>query len=389
MRVFFFSSLSLLAASTALAAPPQPTKQAAVAPRKPPTRALAPPVASAPAPDVKLTLDATTTRGPWAMRVTNDGDVPVRIVADARTLWLEVTPRSARKPVRCELPEDMRPADDLQEPLVQPPQRSNVETFEPRIYCFGTKLDALASGATVVAHLGWSGPAHKAPFEVSPIDGVEPELAPLKSIASAPIALPDEPTAEPAPASSAPGGDPYPPKLTLTGASAIDAGSPNGLEIPITLHNQGTRSVIVRFRPETLAFEVIGASGVENCAWPTLPSSPTHELFEIIPPRASASLQVLLTAYCSGHALDQGGLVVVRPRVDTRNASGASVGLRTFDGEVIATKPTIVRLHHGLVTPPLRRPRLEPEPGETAPTASAPAASAPAASAPAKAPPAP
>jgi hypothetical protein len=378
MRVFFFSSLSLLAASTALAAPPPPAKQAAVARRKPPARTPASPVASAPAPDVKLILDATTTRGPWTMRVTNEGDVPVRIVADARALWLEVTPRSARKPVRCELPEDMRPSDDLQEPLVLPPKRSYVETFEPRIYCFGqTKLDALAPGATVVAHLGWTGPAHKAPFGVSPIDGVEPEVAPLKSIASAPIALPDEPTAEAAPAPSAPGGDPYPPKLTLTGATAIDAESPNGLEIPVALHNQGTRTVIVRFRPETLAFEVVGSGGVESCSWPTQPSSAMRELFDTIPPRASASLQVLLTAYCTGHALDQAGLVVVRPRVDTRNASGASVGLRTFDGEVIATAPTLVRLHHGLVTPPLRRPRLEPEAGEPASAPSAPAKAPP------------
>jgi len=342
------------------------------APKPKPKRSMAP-AAAAPAPDVHLAIAAPTTRGPWTMRVTNDGSIPVRIVADARALWLEVTPRSARKATRCELPGDMRPGDDLQQPLVLPPGRSYAESFEPRLYCFGrAQVDALAPGAIVVAHLGWPGKADKPPFSVSPIDGVEPRVAPMRAIAAPAIALPDEPTAVPAP-SPPPllDADAYPPKLDVTAPTAIDAPSATGLSIPVTLHNDGTRTVIVRFRPETLAFEVTGATGVENCAWPALPSAPMRELFLRLPPKGTSTQAVTLATYCTGHALDQAGLVVVRPRLDTRQASGADIGLHTFDGEVIAMMPTIVRLHHGLAAAPLRHPSVEPQATPAAPPAAA------------------
>ena len=77
---------------------------------------------------------------------------------------------------------------------------------------------------------------------------------------------------------------------------------------------------------------------------------------------ASTTLDVLLSAYCGGHTLDQAGLYVVRPRLDTRRASGESVGIRSFDGVVVAATPTVVRLHRGNAVPALRRPRLEPPP---------------------------
>jgi hypothetical protein len=70
-------------------------------------------------------------------------------------------------------------------------------------------------------------------------------------------------------------------------------------------------------------------------------------MFTTLPPRGSESLSVTLSSYCTGHGLDAGGLLVVRPRFDTRHASGAPIGLRAFDGELMAEKPTIVRLHRG------------------------------------------
>jgi hypothetical protein len=315
------------------------------------------------------------------MRVTNNGNVPVRLAADARLLWLEVTPRSARKAVRCTLPADMRPSDDMQSPLVLPPKRSYAETIEPRLYCFGrAELDALAPGAIVVAHLGWPGTSKSRPFVVSPIDGVEPSVAPLRSIAADAIAVPDEPTAAPAPTEPpAAGAEAFPPRLTVTSQTAVDASSPNDLSVPVTLHNDGTRPVLVRFRPGSLAFEVNGPGGIENCAWPLPPAAPMRELFTTLAPRASATLSVLLNTYCTGHALDQSGLIVVRPRLDTRRASGAEIGLRTFDGEVIALHPTVVRLHRGATAkrqPALRQPQLEPAAAPPAP-APAGAASAP------------
>jgi hypothetical protein len=313
---------------------------------------------------VQLSIGAPTARGPWTMRVTNEGEIPVRLAADARLLTLDVTPRGAARPVRCELPADMRPGDDLETPLVLPPKRSYTERFEPRLYCFGTaKLDALASGAIVVAHLGWLGGTPSAPpYAVAAIDGVEPDLAvaPLKSLASLPIALPDEPTPpfDAPPTTGSPPADA--PHLVLTGVGAVDALTSEGIDVSVTLRNESSYAVIVRFRPETLGFDVIGPDSVQACTWPTPPGASLREAFTRIAPQGSASINVLLAAYCSGHALDQPGLYVIRPRLDTRRASGVSVGYRSFDGVVVAATPTIVRLHRGKAIPSLRRPRIEP-----------------------------
>jgi hypothetical protein len=306
--------------------------------------------------DVKLAIQTPTTRGPWTLRVVNDGDVPVRIVADARLLFFDVTPRGARKSRRCELPSDMRPDDDLERPLVLPPKRAYAETFEPRLYCFDA--DSLSPGAIVVAHLGWTGRAARPPFELSAIDGVKPEIAPRKSIDAPPIALPDEPTPAAIPP-AAPGSDT--PRLSLRSPRAMDAESASQIEIPVTLRNEGGHSVVVRFRPEMLAFDVVGPAGAAHCTWPMLPAAAMRELFTTLPPGGTTSLSVLLTAYCAGNALDPAGLFVVRPRLDTRRGSGADIGLRTFDGEVVAAAPTVVRLHRSQTRDGLVRPKLEPQ----------------------------
>jgi hypothetical protein len=291
--------------------------------------------------------------------MTNDGSVPVRVVADARLLGLDVTPRGARKAERCELPPDMRPGDDLDRGLVLPPGRAYVESFEPRLYCFGKKLEALAPGAIVVAHLGWTKRGTSAPFELSPIDGVEPQVAPRKALDAPPVALPDEPTPPvvPAPVRQDAGLDE--PRLSLRSTAAVEAEAPNDIELAVTLSNEGTRPVIVRFRPEALAFDVTGPAGAEHCAWPKLPTAPIRELFTTLASKGTTTLNLMLAAYCSGHSLDQGGLLAVRAQLDTRNGSGQAVGLTTFDGVIQATAPTLVRLRRGLTPEPHVRPKVQ------------------------------
>ena len=324
----------------------------------------------APPPSMALALDAPTPQGPWTIRVVNVGDAPARIVADARLLIFDVIPRGARRPVRCELPPDMRPADDLHRPLVLPPGRQYAESVEPRLYCFGEKVGALAPGAIVVAHLGWPrDAANRPPFAVSPIDGIEPAVAPSKAIDGLPIRLPDEPTASRVTADGLSEEQSTSLRdlaivdarhLVLTGATAVDAASAEDAVIAVSLRNEGSRSATVRFRPETLAFDVVGPNGVQSCTWPVFPSAPLPEEFATVPPKASVTLRVLLSAYCQDSAFETSGLLVVRPLLDTRRASGASVGIASFDGVVIAAKPTIVRLHRGTLPVPLRRAFLEP-----------------------------
>ncbi|MBV9947882.1 MAG: hypothetical protein JOZ69_13595 [Myxococcales bacterium] len=324
-----------------------------------------------PPPRLRLSLEAPTTRGTWKMRVKNEGEVPVRIVADARLLALDVSPRSARAPTRCELPADMRPEGDLGRALVLPGGASYSEAFEPRLYCIGgNKLDTLAPGAIVVGRLGWPPPAGgggrpasqpEPPFEVTPIDGVDPPVAPLKSIEAAPIAIPDEPTAWMLDAGPGPGDVPLDqPKLTLQGPVAVDAEMPNDIAIGVTLRNEGSRTVLARFRPEALSFDLIGPAGVETCGWPVMPANPVREVFSSLPPHGSETLTVTLSSYCTGHGLDASGLLVVRPRLDTRRSSGSSIGVPAFEGVVIAASPTLVRLHRGAARPDLEPPRIDP-----------------------------
>lgn len=310
--------------------------------------------------EVTLALSAPTTRGTWTLRVTNDGDVPVRLAADARMLALDVTARGARAPVRCELPDDMRPEGDLERPLVLPPGRSYAETFEVRLYCFGDKkAAALAPGSIVVAHLGWMA-KRPTSFVVSPIDGVEPRATPRGAIDAAPIVLPDEPTPRPAATKDSAGNDTDDtPQMSLRSGAWVDAESASALEVPVTLRNDGTHAVVVRFRPEVLRFDLVGPDGVDHCAWPVLPAAPTREQFTTLAPKAASQLTATLTAYCGSHAFDPSGLFFLRVRVDTRKTSGALIGLQAFEGELVASSPAVVRLHRGRAPKPLPRPKLE------------------------------
>ncbi len=322
-------------------------------PRPPP----APP--AGPRPQVSLTIDAPTLTGAWTMRVTNDGPVPLRLAADARLLSLTVTPRGEMHAVHCELPADMRPADALDRALVLPPGRSYAEAFEPRIYCFGERaLRALSPQATVVARLGWPDDVHaEARQAVTPIDGVEPVVASAPGLVAAPIALHGDPTPVALDGTSNAGSDR--PRLTLTSTMAVDAPTLADLAVGVTLRNDGSHPVRVRFTPETLAFDLATARGVERCTWPTPVGAPMRELFDTLPPGGAASMTVMISDYCNRKSFEKPGLVVLRAQLDTRKASGQDIGLQTFDGQVIANEPTVVRLHRGTGSEHLHRPQFE------------------------------
>jgi hypothetical protein len=322
----------------------------------------APPAPVGPKPDVKLTLDAPTTHGPWTMHVTNTGDVPVRFVADARLLTLELTPRGARKLLRCQLPADMRPGDDMERSVVLPPKRSYSESFEPRLYCFGGReLEALEATTIVVARLGWPERAKgRGPHVVAALEGVEPEVAPLAAIESPPVSLPDEPTPMAQADPTATPEDPDPVHLVLGSSRAVDAASSENLAITVTLRNAGKRPVRVRLRPETLGFDVTSSTGVQHCGWPAMPSAPVRDYFTTLAPGGAESLTVVLGDYCGRTPFERSGLVVVRPDLDTRRAGGEAIGLKTFNGVVIAATPSVVRLHQGNGKPHIERPRLDP-----------------------------
>jgi hypothetical protein len=318
-----------------------------------------------PAPGVKLALTAPTTRGTWKLRVTNEGDVPVRIAADARMLALDVTPRGARTPVRCELPDDMRPeGGDLERPLVVPPGKSYSESFEARLYCFGeAKGGAIEPGAIVVARLGWAG-KHPRSFEVLPIEGVEPRVAPVGALESPPVVLPDEPTAMSLAPTGRKGGageavTTDAPRMSVTSGRWVDVESFSGVEVPVTLRNDGTHAVVVAFQPQVLRFDVVGPEGADSCTWPVQPGAPTREQFSPLAAGGTTTVAATLPSYCGDHTFDRPGVYFVRARVDTRGTGGSAVGVKAFEGELVAAEPTVIRLHKGRAGPMLVRPKLE------------------------------
>ncbi len=343
-----------------LAAPvtiPAPVPPPARPHRKPRPRKPEPP--PLPAPDLKLTIDAPSPEAPWTIRLQNTGAIPIRIDADARLVSLDITPPDAKRAIKCELPSDMRPNDDDDRMLVLPPGRAFVEKIDPRLFCFGAKASlALVSGASVAPRLVGS----RELAVVEPIEEVEPVVATAHEwtgIAS-PIGAPVVATTTKDPAHAR--------SLAITTPAFVDVARASEVAIAITAKNESNAPVVFLLRPETVALDITGPSGIGvtdpsptvHCAWSAPPPSAIRDLFSHVGPSGSDSVSVLPSVLCPEAALDHPGLYVVRAKLDTRHASGVSVGLHTLDGEVVGETTTRLRVRETTGKPlPTARPQLE------------------------------
>jgi hypothetical protein len=322
------------------------------------------------------------------MKVANAGELPVRVTADPRLLVLEVTPPPAYVPadakkkgpaakpptlVKCILPDDVRPRSDAGPDLVVPGGRSWSATIDPLFYCFGAKERALlVKGATVTPRLGWPEPAAKPltrargakpaapspPFVASPVGAAVGKLGPMKEIAGASITLAED--VLPPPPSSAPASSEAPPSdLTLSVAPAADVARGVDVNVTVTLANAGARSTTVLFRSSTLGFKVNGPSGSIACGNARSIDAPVRELFTTLAPKGTTSLSLLVDAVCPSDTFDEPGVYRVVPRLDTTNASGRTIGLRTFEGVVEGEKPMLVRVRAPRRPKPPVRPSLD------------------------------
>ena len=373
MRSLPALTLFLLASSASAHAGPR--SGAAVAP--------ATPAAAVTPPSLTLTLTTPGPDVPWTLRVANTGAVPLKVIADARLLSFDVTPPAsaiatdapartkprtrAPRTVHCALPADMRPRTDDDRTLVIPPARAYAEKFDPRIFCFGSgAAAALVAGATVVAHLGWpvvvrrgSAPRLAPPYAATPIDGIEPAVAAAKEIVASPVEIGTPPAATKPEAAARP--------LSISTPAYLDTERAGDVSIGVTVANVSGATHSFLFRPETLAFEVTGPTGIGvtdpsptvRCASGIDPGTSIREVFTTLTPRGRTSIGLLLKGFCPEETFDHAGLYLVRARLDTRGASGAEVGLRTFDGEVSSDKVTAIRIRREVMPFPSRRPTLE------------------------------
>jgi hypothetical protein len=147
--------------------------------------------------------------------------------------------------------------------------------------------------------------------------------------------------------------------MTATSGRWVDVESFSGIEVPVTLRNDGSHAVVVAFHPEVLRFDVVGPEGADSCTWPVQPGAPTREQFTPLAPGGTTTLVATLPSYCGEHTFDRAGAYFVRARIDTSRTGGSAIGVRAFEGMVVAAEPTVVRLHRGRAAPALVRPKLE------------------------------
>jgi len=358
-----------------------------------------------PPPPLVLTLTEGTGGAPWKIRVENTGDVPIRLAADPRVLVLELTPpagtlappttKKGAKPVakaaaatepvtvRCELPADARPSTDEGRELVLPAKRSFSHAFEPLFYCFGAReRAALVPGTQVKARLGWAAPPPKKtvarknaappplgpPFIASPVGAAVGKFGPVKELESAPLTLteaanallpvagsPGAAAARPA-SSEAPAPSATP--LVVTTSETADALRGSDIGVTVTITNDSERTLTTLFRPEVIRFSVSGPAGTLSCGSTRYVDSPIRELYGSLGPKAKTSITLLVTALCPFDTFDEPGLYRVTPIFDTSAASARSIGLATWDGEVTAKAPLLLRVRTAK-RPSNRRPALD------------------------------
>jgi hypothetical protein len=354
------------------AAPPGMVPVAAKKPAPPPE----PPL---PAPQMSLKVTPGTGGGPWRVQIENLSEAPVRIPADPRLLILELTPPASSvevdpkkkkaagptAPPKCILPDDTRPSDDVGRELVLPSKRSWSTTIDPLFYCFGAReRAALVVGTSVKAKFGWPPPTPKAgaaakppsqnpPLAVTPVGASVGKVSGLKAIESDAFSLTEAVTvAKPTTTSDENAAT----NVTLSVPEAMDVGRGVELSTNIALTNQSDRAITLMYRPDMMNFTVSGPAGNVPCGFPRQIASPIRELFTTVAVKGRTDVAVMFSATCPAGTFDEPGLYRVLPRLDTTQASGRAIGLKSWDGVAIGKAPLLVRVRIP------RKPGLPPRP---------------------------
>lgn len=330
----------------------------------------------------------------WKLKIENTGDVPVRLVADPSLLVLELSPpsTSAKRAAEivCALPADARASNDSSAVLVVQPRRSWSIAFDPTFYCFGKReRAALVKGTIVKPRFGWlpakttkaqAAKAQGAPFVAGPTsDGAgrmaqaktlegrpfvlgETESSESRTKADAPkdagakptdVAAPEGPTSKPSEPTRAP--------LSLTLPATLDASFGKDLSTTVTLANDGDASVTTFFRSTAIGFRVQGPGGTTTvCGATRTVASPIRELFTTLKPRGRTALSVLFTTVCPPDAFARPGIYRVFSVLDTTQASGRSIGVRSWDGKVESATPLVVRVRGTKDPSSIPPPKLDP-----------------------------
>lgn len=351
-------TFALLAVTALLASP------AAAERKAPPAKKPAEP--ELPQPEVRARVIAPSAQGRWTFRIENEGTAPVRVPADVRLLRITVESgdtmsKKARKAVSCSLPAGLRPEGfPDRNALLLGPGDAYLETFDPRLFCFGKNAKALEGGALVRARYGWDAPKDKK--KVGPPYAVESTelpatVAPVKELVVPPLVLsylPPKPDADAdadAKTKDKAGDgtsivDENNAKIELRVPEHIETVSGPRMTMTLTATNTGHRSTPVVIRSRMVGFVVDGPDGVARCdtAGPT--KSYPRESYQTLEPGGSTSLALLVEEACGRSLFRRPGLYKVLPRLRLVE-DGAEVGLTAWTGTAIAKEPTLVRVATG------------------------------------------
>jgi len=329
----------------------------------------------------RLWLIAPTAQGPWTMRLENEGSVALRVAADSRLLRFEVQTSDEAKPVSCVLPSSLRstrfPEDRA---LLLAPGHSYVESFDPRLFCFGKSAVELGPNVTVRAKLGWEPPKEKktkikpknpkpptGPIVVESTEKV-PTIGPLYEV-TAPSILLGAATASPpntakeAQAEAKPEGQtdspngsadktalpPTPPvderagKLELSSTPFVEASAPRNITLTVTAKNVGLRPIVVALRPWMMSFRIDGPAGLaEMCYADNARRILPNDAYRPVAPGATTSFSVLIAEVCPKNIFTKPGLYRVTALMAAKETTNQGVDVTTT--QLTAPAPSFVRL---------------------------------------------
>ena len=314
-----------------------------------------------PVPDLALTVVTPSVRGPWTLRLTNEGSLPLRVAADARLLHFSITPPAPKaKPITCRLPRPLRPQTSPdQRRLYLAPGHFYEERIDPLLFCFGSReAGALVPGARVQAFLG-------SPKESPIVEDLAfpPEVASLRELAAPTTHIGLDKTSDGRP-SSAGGSTPVEssrgeeqpseadlaavdaraPRLVLEAPRFVDAYSPRTLVVRFVARNAGHRPMRVALRQRMLSFVIDGPAGTFRCESPQNERDATPpDSFRTLAPGAAVPLAVRLDEVCVRDDFRRPGLYHVSATLHALDTSAAP-GVRAYTGVVPAERTTIVRL---------------------------------------------
>jgi hypothetical protein len=352
---------------------------------------------------LKFTVDAES-EGRWRMALENTGDAPLRVLADARMVWLEVvtapvepdeTSKKKAKPKAypkgkipvCRAPADLRPsiAHSDRWVVLQKGERV-VEHFDPVLLCGASAAGAgLTRGALVYPHYGTPPDAAmlralkqkkpvkpKGPFVVEPA-GATADAPFLRDVEAPSLAIAYEMAAF-SPESFAAGGGPgrpaedldeRAPRLQLTAPPHGDAATETDVSLRVVTKNVGLRSATIHLRPDDYAFSITPPDGPPTTCGPGAASrGAARDFFTTMSPGSTRTETAWLRELCAGRTFSRPGVYLVAPRLVLRE-DGRDYGLSAFTGDVTAPNPTRIRVRSGRlpfhVHPPLVRKAGEPD----------------------------